>query len=88
MTETLIHGYSSENTQHDGVKMNFIILLLFCALDKRSLTIGRIKHVWLREHSNQNKNKIASICILTLVVYNALLQLIHCNSSSSSSSVY
>ena len=51
MTETLAHGYSSESTQrvlsneyqHDMVHMVFKKYLYLCALDERSLSIGKVK---------------------------------------------
>ena len=50
MTETLANGYSSERTQrelsinyqHDVVLMVFKKSLRPCALDERSLSIGRV----------------------------------------------
>ena len=50
MTETLAHAYSPESTQqelaneyqHDRVQMVFKIFASLC-LDKRSLSIGRVK---------------------------------------------
>ena len=58
MTETLLYGYSSESTQqelsneyqHDRVKIVFVKYLHPYALDKSSLSIGRVKRKQQNSH--------------------------------------
>ena len=50
MSKTQVHGYSSESAQrelsneyqYDRFQMLFSIFFCFCALDKSSLSIGRV----------------------------------------------
>ena len=71
MTKILPHGYLSESSQgelsneyqHDRVWMIFKKTLHPCALDKSSLSIGRVRNGWV----NKRFAYFSATCLLDLL---------------------